>query len=206
MKRVISIIAGATLSAAAFSQVTVLISIPVADIKGIREVELGHLVTGNERNVDKRYYHFGYAILGVHERVELAASTDYNGGNYWGFKVKVLDDPKGQYALSGGFQNIRGGESHPYVVGRYNFGPVRVHAGWYRNDQSRFIAGLEYGLCEGLTLAADHWSGENGATWLGAFYSIPGLQGLMAIVSVGFPSEKSTGIMHTVGLVYGFRF
>lgn len=206
MKRVFGCLALISLAGFGFNQVTVLVSIPVADIKGIREVEVGHLVTGNERHIDKRYSHFGYAIVGVHERVEAAYSTDYNGTNLWGFKVKLLDDKSGQYAVSFGCQNVRGRDSNPFAVGRINWDRFRFHAGWYRNDMSRLILGVDTQLFPGATLAVDHWSGDGGSTWAGVFYGIPGFQGLTANLFVGFPSDKSSGILHTVGLAYAFRF
>ena len=206
MKRIGGVLGGFFVASCAMSQVTGLVTIPVADTKGVREVEVGYLVTGNEKNVDKGYSHFGYAILGVHERVEIAGSTDFNGGNTWGFKVKLVDSPKGHYAVSCGCQNISAGNSDPFVVGRYDLANARLHAGWSRDDSSRFICGFDVPVTTDLTFAMDHWSGEGGSTWGGLFYGIPGVDGLTANLFVGFPNEHGSGIQHTLGLVYGFRF
>ncbi len=206
MTKQVALLIALTISAGAMAQVTGLVSIPVADTKGVREVELGYLLTGNERNIDKGYTHFGYAILGIHERVEVAASTDFIGNSVWGFKCKLLDGCKGEYAVSAGLQNIRAGQSDPFVVGRYNCCGMRLHAGWSRTDTSRFICGADYPIMQGLTLGVDHWSGKEGSTWGGLFYAVPSVPGLTANLWVQFPSEKANGIHHTVGLVYGFRF
>jgi len=206
MQRVWAVLATLGVGIGAMAQVTTLFSIPVADTKGIREVEIGYFLSGNERNVDKAYGHFGYGILGIHERVEVGTTTDFVGGSTWGFKVKVIDDPKGKYAVSGGCQNIVGQKSDPFVVGRYDFEKFRVHAGWTRNDRSRLIVGVDFGLSDSLSAAIDHSSGDGGTTWGGFFYSIPGLEGLTAAVFVGIPNNKADGVQHSIGLVYGFRF
>lgn len=206
MRKIGGVIGALCVSVSAFAQVTGLVTIPVADTKGVREVEIGYFATGTERNIDKGYVHMGYAILGVHEKVELAASTDFTGNSVWGFKVKLIDGPKGKYALSCGCQNVSAGHSDPYVVGRYDFEKFRLHAGWSRDEFSRFICGLDCPLSDNLTLAVDHWSGDGGSTWGGLFYSIPGVDGLSANMFVGLPNEHSAGIQHSVGIVYGFRF
>ena len=206
MQRVWAGLATLGVACGAMAQVTSLFSIPVADTKGVREVEIGYFLSGNERNIDKSYSHYGYGVLGIHERVEVAASTDFVGGSAWGFKVKFLDDPKGKYALSGGFQNIVGRNSDPYIVGRYDFEKFRVHGGWYRNDRSRVILGVDFGLSEELSVAVDHYSGDGGTTWGGFFYVVPGIDGLTAAVFVGVPNNKADGVQHSIGLLYGFRF
>lgn len=206
MQRVLASVAAMAVACGALAQVTSLFSIPVADTQGVREVEMGYFISGNERNVDKAYYHYGYAVLGIHERVEVAASTDFTGSNPWGFKVKLFDGPGGKYALSAGFQNIIGKDSEPFIVGRYDFDKFRLHGGWYRNDRSRLICGVDFGLSDALSVAIDHYSGENGTTWGGVFYSLPWLDGLTAAVFVGLPNTKADGVQHSIGLIYGFRF
>jgi len=128
---------------ASFAQVTSLVTIPVADIKGVREAEIGHYLAGTERNVDKRYYHSSYLLVGINEYVEAAAATDWSGTNTWAFKVQPFADKEGKWAFGLGYQAIRGNESTPFAVGRYNLGPVRLHAGWLRDDRDRVVCGCD---------------------------------------------------------------
>ena len=59
MQRVWAVLATLGVGIGAMAQVTTLFSIPVADTKGVREVELGYFLSGNERNVDKAYATLG---------------------------------------------------------------------------------------------------------------------------------------------------
>ncbi|MBS1715612.1 MAG: hypothetical protein JST30_14885 [Armatimonadetes bacterium] len=206
MLRAILTVAALAGVCASFAQVTSLVTIPIADIKGVREAEVGHYVSGTERNVDKRYYHSSYLLVGISEYVEAAAATDWSGLNTWAFKVQPVADKGGRWAVGLGYQAIRGGESTPFAVGRYNVGPVRFHGGWIRNDRDRFVCGCDVQICPGLTLAADHTSSVGGSTWAGLFYSVPGIAGLTANVNVGVPNDHADPVNHTIGLVYAFRF
>ena len=180
--------------------------IPIADIKGVREAEVGHYLAGTERNVDKRYFHSSYFLVGINEYVEAAAATDWSGTTTWAFKVQPIADPKGEWAVGLGYQAIRGRESVPFVVGRYNVGPARLHAGWIRDDRDRFVCGCDFELTPGLTFGLDHTSSDGGATWAGLFYSVPGVDGLTANVNMGVSNNNADPVNHTVGLVYAFRF
>ncbi len=206
MRRVWALSAALAATVSALGQVTSLVTIPIADTKGAGEAEYGQFVTGYERDVDPHYYHSAYLLVGIADRVEIAGATDFLGTDSWGFKIKALDDPKGRFALSAGLQYVRGGDSSPFVVGRCNCGSVRLHAGWQRNDESEFVCGLDYGLSESLSVAADFTSSRLGAAWGGLFWAVPGIDGLTLNVLVGVPNERDDGFQHSVGLVYAFRF
>ncbi|MBS1724127.1 MAG: hypothetical protein JSS66_14380 [Armatimonadetes bacterium] len=206
MRRVWVFLALAGAATIAPAQVTSLINIPVADLQGSHGVEIGHWVTGYERSVDPRYYHYSYAVVGLGDRVEIAGATDYLGWSAWGFKVGVVDDQKRHYAVSAGIQNIRGNESSPFVVGRYDLGQVRFHAGWSRDDRQRLICGVDFPLNDSFYVAIDHSSSDGGSTWAGLYYYFPFCEDLSISANIGVPNNHDEGLQHSFGLFYNFKF
>jgi hypothetical protein len=206
MQRAWTVILALATAGGALAQTTSNVSNPIADIQGVREGQFGYYVSGMEARIDKRYTHYSWLVVGVTDFLELAADTDYTGSNNWAFKVKVIDDPKGKYALSGGFNAINGNQSTPFVVGRYNFNDVRFHFGWLRDDRQRFMCGIDFPICPGLSGGIDHTSSDGGITWAGVFWEIPGVDGLSLSANFGVPNNKADGNQHSFGLIYGFRF
>ena len=188
---------------AAQGQVTGLVSIPVADNIGFRELELGYGTGANE--FDKRYGHGAYVLAGVHERVEIAASTGFMGDHAWGFKVVPFRSADDKFALGIGAQNISGSSSDMFAMGRYSLGAVNLHLGWMEDTTDRLCLGMDMACCcDKLTLGLDHTTGAGGATWLGAWYDIG--QGFTFNVSAGYPNARADGIQHSFNLTYGTRF
>src|SRR5262249_17759399 len=102
-------------------------------------------------------------------------------------------------------QMIRGNESTPFAVGRYNCGDVRFHAGWMRNDEQRFIAGVDFPIHGDFSGGVDYTGGDSGALWAGVWYAIPGVKGLTANVNFGLPNDRSPPTPPWIGFFYGFR-
>ncbi|MBA4291886.1 hypothetical protein C0431_02850 [bacterium] len=191
------------LSACSFGQVTGLVSIPVADNIGFREVEFGYSLSGTDHSISKQYGHGASLLVGVHDRFEIAGSSDFLGGQAWGMKFVPYRSPDEKFVIGLGLQNINGGQSDLFAMGRYNLDAVNIHFGWTRDSDHRGLLGIDYAY-DRWTFAADYSSNPDGATWLGVFYDLG--QGLTANVSFGRPHTRADGDMHAFGLTYGIRF
>lgn len=191
-------------SSLAWAQTSGLVAIPVADPIGFREFEIGYGVSGTERSISRGYGHGAYGIFGVHERLELAAATDFLGGHVWSFKARLWSDAEDRFALGAGMQNINGRQSEPFVMGRLALEAASFHLGWYRDSASRACLGFDLALGERWVFGADHFSGSGGATSTGLWYDLGA--GFTLSGALGYPNTRSDGVTHSFGLSYAARF
>lgn len=186
-----------------FGQVTGLVSIPTADSIGFREVELGYSVAGVDHAISKQYGHGAYVLFGVHDQFEIAGATDFLGGQAWGFKFVPYRSSDDKIAIGVGAQNIIGGQSDLFAMGRYNCGNANFHLGWTRDSDHRGLLGVDYS-CDRWTFGADYAGNADGATWIGAWYDLG--QGFTLNASFGRPNTRLDGDQHGFALTYGTRF
>lgn len=182
---------------------TSLISMPIADILKHREVALGYTISGYDRSFQKNYDHLMSGTVGLFDRVEIGGGHDLRGNGNWSAKVLLFENDKG--GLSAGWMNIDGGASDPYVVGRLDFGALRVHGGWGRFDKvNTGMVGLDYGFSDRIVFQADHFGGRDGYTWFAASYLLDGGWSLQA--AYGKPNNSANPDSHFGFVGYGFRF
>lgn len=190
---------------------TGLMVIPIADILGHGEVLYLYGFVGNERNIDKGYLHSHGVEIGLADRFEVGFDNDLRGATTLNAKVLLLDDKKdGRYALSFGLLNLGDRSGDMYLVGRYNLSPTcRLHAGYMQTGDNRLIAGADgpvpWKRMADCTWSVEHISGEGSQTWFSLSVPVKQVPGLSAMVGVGFPGQKATGIQHSLVVSYGFR-
>ncbi len=193
-------------TAAAWGQVTSLVTVPVADTLGEGELEIGYQADGVGLDPDRPYSHSATLVYGVTDRLEIGFDTDFLGTVRWAAKAQVWTaGGDGDFALSLGALGVQGQQSTPFVVGRAGFGRARVHVGWMREDISRGFFGFDAEALPGLTLAMDYTSGGSGAVSAGAFVAIPGVDGLTGSVGYSAPNDRSAEAGHFIGLSFAVR-
>lgn len=182
---------------------TALVSIPVADILKHREVVLGHTLKGFDNKFDGRYSNFTSVTIGLFDRVEVGASTDYLGNNAWSAKALVYESDMGGFSV--GLMNAADKRVDPYAVGRLDFGKLRVHGGIGRFDNLRTgMIGVDYGFSDSIILQADHTGGSGGYTWFAASVLLG--EGFSVQGAYGRPNNSANPDSHFVYVGYGFRF
>lgn len=181
---------------------TFLISMPIADILGHREVCAIVCATGTERKID-RGYAWGQGLeLGLGDRLEFGYDNDCLGSTLLNAKLQLGagDD----WAVSMGFNGATPGgrAANHYVVGRFDFANVRLHGGLLRNDRHRLMVGLDGDLGGGWSYMVDHISGPGSYTWLGL--NMPVGQ-LCLTVAGGMPGRREDGVQHMISLTAYFK-
>jgi hypothetical protein len=185
---------------------TALVSIPIADTLGHREVAIGHTITGFQPSVDKKFAHSASFTIGGFDRFEFGGSTDYLGYQTLSLKYSLWDSPSWapNTALAIGVMNVRGKDQDRYVVGRYDLGSVRFHAGAARlGNVGAGIFGIDADL-KFATGQADHISGKDGYTWIALARDLG--SGFDVQFALGRPNAKENGWQHFYFAGYGFRF
>ena len=182
---------------------TGLVTMPVADILGHRELSIAYGISGTERSISKGYVHGIGTTVGLFDRIEVGTAHDFLGSDTWDFKVLAFQNEHG--ALSAGITNISGDQGDPVVVGRLDFGQWRLHGAWGRFDNVHTgMVGADYGLNDQWTVAIDYSGGRDGYTSLGVFWTFA--EGLELSGGYGRPNERSNGYVHSLGLTYGMKF
>lgn len=214
VRHVTSVGCACVLAATAAAGPTGLFVIPVADVLGHGEASYSYSVSGNEKSVDPRYYHAHGFEVGMLNRIELGFDNDFAGSSSYNFKLLLVDDPRdGRYALSVGATGY-GDEQTPgtFVVGRYNLGDHRLHAGYWQSGGNRFMAGID-GECRrlgrplcGATYSLERVWGPDAFTTFALYFDIEQVSGLSAAIGVTVPDDRSAGVQHSVSLTYGFKF
>lgn len=197
------VLAAASCCRLALAQVAGLVSIPVADTIGVRELELGYGIAGSQYS--RSYGHSAYVLAGVHERFEIAAATDFLGSTVGGFKFSPYSDSEDRFRIAVGAQNVAAGSADWFAVGRFSAKEVNLHFGWLEDGTNRLCLGIDTTCCQDqLTLGLDHTTGADGSTWFGAFYSIG--SGMTVNANLGYPNNRVDGLQYSFSLIYGTRF
>lgn len=191
------------LVACSFGQVTGLVTIPTADTIGPREAEFGYAVSGTEHSVSRHYSHSAYLLAGLHDRFEVAGATDFVGGQVWGFKFVPYRSEDGRFAVGVGAQNINGGQSDLFAMGRINCGAANFHLGWTRDSDNRGLVGADYSL-DRWTFGIDHIGNADGSTNFGVWYDLG--QGFTLFGSFTRHTSGSEPDSHGFMVSYGTRF
>lgn len=205
----VGFLGGILLAAQAWSYPTVLHFMPIAEILKHREIYLAHNAAGTERQIDKRILHSNTGVVGLFDRIEIGWVNDYGHETTLDAKVQIFDGAPGlaNFALSAGFIGWRGREIDPYLVGRYDAGAYRLHAGWIREShEHKLMLGLDADMPSGFTFLADFFSGSSSFTYLGFSYEVPSVEGLLLTAGFGIPARRSDGYQGYVNVGYGFKF
>ena len=183
--------------------------IPIADILRHREAFAYYGAAGTERHIDKKITHANSINVGLFDRVELGYDNDFEGNTVYHGKLLLWESEKVDAAVSAGWMNWdpKSDYGEPYVVARYGIpnGP-RLHVGAMRNDRWRAMFGVDHGLGNDWTVAADYVSGPDAYVWLGATYNIAKMPGVSISGNAGVPIRRSDGYQYSVFVNYGFRF
>lgn len=211
MRKLFALAIAVTAASVAQAWPSSLITMPIADILRHRETYLNYYVGGNEQHIDNMTYHTHAVTVGLFDRIEFGYDNDTLGTTVYNGKILIYEEPtSGKYAVSAGIFNRIDGVGDTYVVGRYDFDRIRIHAGWLQNDMNRLMAGVDVDLGArwGLEFSAlaDFVSGPSSRTWLALNVNFEKIPGLGLLVGVGFPADKPEGIQYTVSIGYGFRF
>lgn len=205
MKKAVLGVLGCALAAQASAWHTGLLTIPIADILGHREVYSSYTATGYERHIDKKIYHFAGFQVGLFDRLEIGADTDLEGWTGLNAKLLLVEPEDGRYALSAGIRNWEKGWSEPYLVGRVDFSNFRAHAGVMDAGSEVVFLGADFPIGEATGLV--EWtSGAANYFWGGIDFALPKLDGFTVTLSIGIPNKKSNGTSGMASLNYGFRF
>lgn len=188
------------------ASVTALTVIPIADIIGHREVVVGYMAYGNERNIDKKYTHYSYVTVGIGDVAEVAYGDDLNKGQTTHFKVKLFEGKN--CMLSCGAINYEGSgvKADTFVAGRYDFKNFRLHVGYMHNDEHRMYFGADFSVLGNCTGMLEWMSGPDAYGWVSMNIPVKQIPGLNLWLGVGIPSDRKTqGYQNTIGLWYGFK-
>ncbi len=190
----------------AWAYPTVLHFMPIAQILKHREIYLAHNAAGTERQIDKRILHSNTGAIGLFDRIEIGWVNDYGHETTFDAKVQIFDGVS-NFALSAGSMGWRGRDIDPYLVGRYDAGAYRLHAGWIReSNEHKLMLGLDADMPHGFTFLADFFSGSSSFTYLGFSYEVPAVEGLLLTVGFGIPARRSDGYQGYFNVGYGFKF
>jgi hypothetical protein len=193
------------LAGAAHAWPTSLITIPIADILGHREIYTYSGLTGTERHISRTLESTNSMAVGLFDRIEIGYDDDFNGVTSGHVKVLLFDD--GRSGLSAGYVGIIEREKSPFVVGRINLSEkARFHAGWYHDGISRAMFGFDLALNDDWTLMADSISGRDSMTCVGFNGPLFGASGIDVTVSGGIPHTRANGYTYTVYIGYSARF
>jgi hypothetical protein len=185
---------------------TALAMMPIADILKHREtqLELGAFAS----DVDRRYSFYQAGTVGLFDRIELGYDIDFLGDTRFHVKLQLFETPPDTpgSAVSVGVMGVRGRESEPYAVGRYDLSNFRLHAGvWRTMGATRLAVGADFEVFGEGVASLEFLSGPSSQTWASLYYPIQQVPGLGAFVAVGFSSDRSEGTMHLATLIYNFR-
>lgn len=204
-------VGAATLAGMATAGPTGLMIMPIADILGHGEAYYTYSILGNERNVEKGYFHAHGVQFGLADRVEVGFDNDFFGSTTFNAKALLLDDKKsGRYALSFGLLNLGDRSGDMYLVGRYDLSKnCRFHCGYMQAGDNSAIIGFDgpvnWNRLKDCSWSAEHISGDDARTWFALNVPVKEVPGLSAMLGFGIPKEKSSGIQHMAVLTYGFR-
>ncbi len=190
----------------ATASITALTFIPVADILGHREVVMGYLAFGNERNIDKKTYHYSYVCVGVGDFAEVAYGDDLEKGQTVHLKVKLLEGSN--YAVSAGAMNYEGNghQADLFVAGRYDLKNLRLHFGYLKDDEHRAFVGADFPVFGNCTGSLEWVTGPGAFGWASLSVPVKQLPGLNLWLGAGIPSDRKVqGYQYTVGFWYGFK-
>lgn len=181
---------------------TFLISMPIADILGHREVSAMVYAYGSERQIS-RGYTWGQGLeLGLGDRIEFGYDNDFLGSTALNGKLQLASGET--WAVSTGFNGVTPGgpATNHYLVGRVDLPDFRLHLGVLRNDRHRLMVGIDGDLGGGWSYMADHVSGPGSYTWLGV--NAP-LGPLCLTIAGGIPGHRADGVQHMVSLTAYFK-
>lgn len=203
-------VAGALgLAGGALATPTSLIMLPIADILGHREVAFNVTASGMQKSVDPKTYWASGITIGLFDRLEIGADTDFEGGSITDFKILLAENAKQGWALSAGACNISQKERtiDKFVFGRKDFKGFRLHAGYMYSDTHRAVVGADFELPNGYSGAIEHFGGTNSITWFAVNAPLKVLkQELTLTLAAGVPSVKADGNQWMASVGYGFRF
>lgn len=206
-KRALGTMVGIGLACTSMAAPTSLILMPIADIMGHREFLYAPSGVGDNRRMGRSEAYAHAVTFGLFDRVEMGFDNDFLGSTVYNAKVLLYEAPKTKsVAVSAGLMNMNVAEGPitKYVVGRFDVGSTRLHAGWLRDDRDRLMLGVDRDLGHGWSVMADYISGPNNYTWVAVNIPTP-VPGLSFMLGEGIPSVHADGYQHNVTLNYGFR-
>ncbi len=205
--RLLVVLGSVLISACAHAGPTALFLIPISDVLKHREAFVYLGTQGNERNVDKKYYHYFAATVGVFDWLELGVDDDLEGLTTYNFKVNLFQRPKQapKLGLSVGATGMKDRDWDPYAVASYDLKNGRLHGGvWSIGGVNRGFAGVDFPVGNS-TATIEYIGGPGATTWASLFVPVAKVEGLGVLVAVGFPSKRSDGIQHSALIYYAFR-
>lgn len=182
-----------------------LVTIPIADILGHRELNWYSSLTGRDPAVDKGIT-WGHGLTyGFLDRLEFGYDNDFRGTTTLDVKIQLVDHPKA-YAVSVGMKGIdmTSGTNDKYIVGRIDRPGYRIHVGCDWLDVPRAMLGVDFGMPKGLTAMVETTFGEHGYTWFGVNGAIP-YRGANVTASFGIPNTGGDGTMYQLMLNIPFK-
>ncbi len=188
--------------------ISALTVIPIADILGHREAVIGYNAYFNERNIDKKVYHYSYVCVGVGDFAEVAYGDSLEKEQTFHIKVKLLEGSN--YMVSAGAMNMgeqSGIKADWFVAGRYDIKDLRVHFGYLKDDEERGFVGVDFPIFGNCTGMLEWVTGPGAYGWVSLNVPVKQLPGLNLWLAAGIPSDrKAQGNQSTVGVWYGFKF
>lgn len=192
------------LSAVACAGPSGLLEMPVADVLGHHEANVGFSTTCTAGVMT---YSHSYQF-GLGDCFEFGADTDLLGHSTVNAKVQLYASPKsGKFALSAGVMNVllQGPDTTRYVVARQDFGAFRLHAGYEWALDNHFVCGIDAPVNKALTGVLEYSTGDSAHGWAGFFWNSP-VKGLSFTYGIGLWNDKHAAVRHNPGLCYSYKW